>query len=37
MILSTKKTQTHRYGEQTCGYQGREEGSGIEWEFGVVR
>ena len=26
--LSTEQKQTHRYGEQTCGYQ---EGGGRDW------
>ena len=36
MNLYTKQKQTHRHREQTYGYQG-EEGSGIDWEFGVGR
>ena len=35
--LSTKQKQTHRYGEQTGGCQGRGERSGMDWEFGVNR
>ena len=30
------KTQTHRCGEQTFGYQGEGEGSGINLGFGVA-
>ena len=37
MNLPTKQKQTHRHGEQTCGYQGREGGTGMDWEFGVSR
>ena len=41
MNLSTGKTnkqtnkQTHGLGEQTCGCQGGEGRSGMDWEFGV--
>ena len=35
--LSTKKKQTHGHREQTCVCQGRGEGSGVDWEFGVGR
>ena len=31
MNLSTKRKQTHRHKEQTCGYQG----GGMDLEFGV--
>ena len=37
MNLSTEQKQTHRQGEQTCSCQGRGEGSGMDWEFGVSR
>ena len=37
MNLSTEKKQTHAQGEQTCGCQGGEGGSGMDWEFGVCR
>ena len=33
--LSTEKKQTH--GEKTCGCQEGGGGSGIDWEFGVIR
>ena len=38
MNISTKQKQTHRYTEQTCGYQawGRD-GGGKDWEFGINR
>ena len=35
--LSTEQKQTYRHGEQTCGHQGGEGGSGMEGEFGVSR
>ena len=35
--LSTEKKQTHGLGEQTCGCQGGEGGSGMDWEFGFNR
>ena len=35
MNLSMK--QTHRYREQTCGYQGGEGREGMDWEFGISR
>ena len=35
MNVSTKQKQTHRYIEQTCGYQGV--GGGNDWEFGISR
>ena len=35
MNLSTKQKQTQGYREQICGCQGRGEGSGMDWEFGV--
>ena len=31
-----KQKQTHRHRRQRCGYQGRGEGSGMDWEFGLV-
>ena len=31
MNLSTEKKQTHGLGEQTCGFQGRRGGSGMDW------
>ena len=37
MNLPTEKKQTHGYGEQTCGCQGRGGESRIDWEFGVNR
>ena len=37
MNLSTEQKQTHRHGEQTCGCQGGEGGSVMDWEFGVSR
>ena len=37
IIPSTKQKQTHRHGEQMCGYQGSGEGSGMDGEFGVGR
>ena len=37
MNLSTEKKQTHGHGEQTCGCQGEEGGSGMDWGFGVSR
>ena len=37
MNLSTEKKQSHGHGEQTCGFQGGEEGSGMDWEFGASR
>ena len=37
MNLSTEQKQTHRYGEQTCGCQWGEGGSGMSWEFGINR
>ena len=35
MNLSTEQKQTHGHREQTCGCQ--EEGSGMDWEFGVSK
>ena len=29
MNLSTKQKQTHKHGEQTCGWQGGEDGLGV--------
>ena len=37
MNLSTEQKQTHRYGEQTCGWQGGGGGSVMDQEFGVSR
>ena len=37
MNLSTEKKQTHGHREHTCGCQGGEGGSGMDWEFGVSR
>ena len=37
MNLSTEKKQTYGLGEQTCGCQGGEGGSGMDWEVGVSR
>ena len=37
MHLCTQQKQTHRHGEQTCGCQGGEGASGMDWEFGVIR
>ena len=37
MNLSTKQTQIHRHGEQTCGCQGGGGGSGMDEEFRVNR
>ena len=34
--LSIEQKQTYRHG-QTCGCQGGEEGSGMDWEFVVNR
>ena len=34
---SFHRKDTHGVGEQTCGYQGGEGKSGIDWEFGVSR
>ena len=36
MNLSAKQKQTHWHREQTLGCQGREGGSGMDWEFGLV-
>ena len=33
--LPTEQEQTHGLGEQTCGCQGREGGSRMDWELGV--
>ena len=35
--LSTEQKQTHRHGEQTCGYQDGETGTGINTGFWVSR
>ena len=37
MNLCIEKKQTHGHGEQTCVYQGRCRGSGMDWELGVGR
>ena len=37
MNVSTEQKQSHRCGEQTCGCQVGEEGSGMDWKFGVGR
>ena len=37
MNLSTKQKQTHRHGEQTCGFQGGGGGSGMDREVRVSR
>ena len=37
MNLSTEQKQTHGHGEQTCGCQGGEGESGMDWESGVSR
>ena len=37
MNLSAKQKKTHKHREQTCGCQGEEGESGIDWEFGVSR
>ena len=37
MSLSIEKKQTHGHGEQTYDCQGRGEGNGMDWEFGVSR
>ena len=37
MNLSMKQKQTHRHGEQTCGYNSKGTGRGMEWEVGVSR
>ena len=37
MNPSTKQKGTHRHREQTCGCQGGQGGSGMDWEFGVGR
>ena len=35
MNLFMKQKQTHGHREQTCGCQGRGDGGGKNWEFGV--
>jgi len=35
--LFTKQKQTHRHGDQTCGYQEGGGKSGMDWEFAVSR
>ena len=37
MNLSTEQKQTHRRGEETCGYQGGGGGSGMDLDLGVSR
>ena len=37
MHLYMEQKQTHGHKEQTCGYQRRGTGSGIDWEFGDSR
>ena len=37
MNLPTEKKQIHGLGEQTCGCQGGEGGSMLDWEFGASR
>ena len=37
MSLSTEKKHTHEHGEQACGCQEGQGGSGRDWEFGVSR
>ena len=37
MKLSTEEKLTQGQGEQTCGCQVREGGSGMDWELGVCR
>ena len=37
MNLPMEKKQAHGLGEQTCGCQGGEGGSGMDWDFGVSR
>ena len=37
MNLSAEQKQTHGHREETCGCQGGEGASGMEWEFGVRR
>ena len=32
-----RKEITNGHGEQTCGFQGGEGGSGMDWEFGASR
>ena len=36
MNLSTEKKQTHGHWEQTCGWQGKEEGVGWTGSLGLV-
>ena len=36
MNLSTKQKQTHRYGDQTCGYQEEQEGEGGTGNLGLI-
>ena len=37
MKLSVERKETHGFGVQTCGCQGGERQSGMDWEFGVCR
>ena len=37
MNLPTEKKQTHRHGQQACGYQEEGGGSGMDWETEVRR
>ena len=37
MNISPEEKQTHRHREQTCGCQGEEGGSWMDWEFGGGR
>ena len=37
MNLSTKKKQTHRHREQTCGCPGGGAEGGVNWEFGISK
>ena len=37
MNLSTEKKQTHKHGEQICGFQGGGRREQMDWEFGVSR
>ena len=32
-----KQKQTHSHSKQTCGYQGRGDSRGKDWEFGISR
>ena len=37
MNISAKQKQTHRHREQTCGFQRRGGGGGMDWEFEISR